>query len=264
VPSAELKEQMADLQTQWPDVPWDTPEKYVWMLGSIPQVSARLSAWAFLWSFREHADSVVKSLLALEEGCEVLESTVLKRLLTILLAVGNVLNEGTQHEAEGFAIESLEKFAEVKADRGKSLLQYALAVLEEEEEGAIEDLLIELDPCETCTEAWENVSELTSKLAADAKSTRVAFDALSKSGDMQHLEKLMKATEAGARELWKRSEACAELYANTRAFFCCKDVKQPTEAFFAQWRSWLQQIRAARDGVADLVQRKRQQLSSIL
>jgi hypothetical protein len=251
LPSGELIDSMAQQESDFPDVPWDMPEKYLRTLGRIPHVEHRLTVWAFLISYKDHAESVSAKLTNFEKACvALLESEALQLFFGVCVAVGNVINEGTTREkADGVSIDSIRKMADLKSDgKGHTLLSYAAGCFVACG-GSVDELLEDVESeLEQATGSWEDVDKIVSKLVSDANTARSLYEQLLSGGeDLSHVADKMSRTEMGATQLKERCTACHELYKNALQYFCVKGdaYNQPTEQFFQEWRSLLALVRLA-------------------
>lgn len=82
----------------------------------IPNYRERLDCALFIDSFHETADYVSERLGIVSVAVmEVTDSPLLKRLIEVVLAMGNYLNEGTTRgEAKAITLESIVKLDRVK------------------------------------------------------------------------------------------------------------------------------------------------------
>jgi hypothetical protein len=258
LPSGELIDAMTQQESDFPDVPWDLPEKYLRTLGRIPHVEQRLTVWAFLISYRDHAASVSARLTCFEEACvALLESEALQLFLGVCVAVGNVINEGTSREkADGVSVESVRKMADLKADgSGHTLLSYACGCFIAAD-GSINELLEDVEAAVVqATGSWEDVDKIVSKLVSDANTARSLYEQLLSGGEnLSHVAEKMSRTEMGAKQLKARCSACHELYKRVLHYFCVKGdaYNHPTEQFFHEWRSLLALVRLASSSVPEV------------
>ena len=108
-------------------------ERFVLSVGTIPRLKARLECFAFKHRFNQQLHALYSDVNTLTSACQQLVSCPpLKRLLHMLLKMGNALNAGSfRSGAEGFKLECLTRLAELKSNTEQSsLLQFALAASE--------------------------------------------------------------------------------------------------------------------------------------
>lgn len=102
--------------------PLSQPEQFLRKMCTIPNLDHRLRALMFARQFSELARDLRFCFEVVENACdEVLSSNDLRNILKHALYCGNVLNEGTiRGDANGFALESLLLFANVKTTTNKN------------------------------------------------------------------------------------------------------------------------------------------------
>lgn len=108
----------------------EKPARFLQMLDSIPGIMARLACWSFQLHFDEYYTDVTRPLILIEAACMALhKSTCLKKLLAVILYVGNFLNGGTlRGQADGYNLEIIDKLSRMKGSNKQSLLEY-IAIL---------------------------------------------------------------------------------------------------------------------------------------
>jgi len=130
MPTPDMIESMRKAEKERRGVPWDRPEQYLREIASVPHFEARLRAWGFLAGLGEATGDSAGRVEKVRQGLRAVEtSPALKAFLTTALAVGNRMNAGsTRGGAEGFALESLVKFDDVKTGppQRRSLLHYVV------------------------------------------------------------------------------------------------------------------------------------------
>ena len=105
-------------------------ERFVREVGSLPRLSARLECFDYMHKLPAQIRSLSAEVGALTDASEKLVCCEpLRRLLAMLLRLGNALNAGSYRAgAEGFKLECLTRLAELKANSGQgSLLHFALS-----------------------------------------------------------------------------------------------------------------------------------------
>ncbi|XP_051852849.1 disheveled-associated activator of morphogenesis 2 isoform X1 [Antechinus flavipes] len=108
-------------------------DRFLYEMSRIDHYQQRLQALFFKKKFQERlteAKPKVEALLLASR--ELTRSNRLKRLLEVVLAIGNYMNKGQRGGAYGFRVSSLNKIADTKSsiDRNISLLHYLIMVLE--------------------------------------------------------------------------------------------------------------------------------------
>lgn len=103
----------------------DNPEQFLLQISSITSSAERISCIVFQAEFDEGFTAVTRKLDTLSHLCEYLmESDELKRLFSIILALGNFMNGGNRArgQADGFGLEILGKLKDVKSKDSKVTL----------------------------------------------------------------------------------------------------------------------------------------------
>eukprot|EP01034_Spumella_vulgaris_P023259 gene23260-29471_t len=107
-----------------------------------PELPVRLSSFIVCLNFTGNCEAVLAKFMKLISCCnQVLSSSRLAKLLKKMLAIGNVMNQGTvRGGASGFTLDSLLKMVETKGvDKRTSVLDYVVwSLLERGEERALE------------------------------------------------------------------------------------------------------------------------------
>lgn len=85
----------------------------------------------------------------MEASREVSRSRRLRRLLEIVLALGNYMNRGARGNASGFRLTSLNRLADTKssAARGTTLLHYLVQILEKKVFNAVLKIIMYFNAC---------------------------------------------------------------------------------------------------------------------
>ena len=113
-------------QVEATSITWGDAEVFLFEVGtSIPDVSERVDIWAFMNEFTSNFKIAMDSLLKMDEAmaCLMHKKSKFKEVLSLILAIGNFMNQGTAHgNASGFAIENLTTLNSVKAQDGKTSL----------------------------------------------------------------------------------------------------------------------------------------------
>lgn len=110
-------------------------ERYILEIKDVPRIEVRLAALLFRRSFDYDVAEIVPELESLEEACkELTSSKALQAFLALALTAGNILNGSTfRGNAEGFHLEALTKFGEVRssaqAQSGATLLHYLVGLM---------------------------------------------------------------------------------------------------------------------------------------
>lgn len=173
-------------------------EQWFRSVGSVQRLKAKVEAALFRARFAEIDELVSGHIELLRAGCEqVMSSERLASVLMSILAIGNIMNSGTdQGGAQGFRLDSLPRLAATKAvDRKTTLIDYLVTTLESKG-GA--DLLKFPDDLPAVREARRmKVSDLCSEVTAlRGGLTRLRREASAESADLRE-EKLREEKAEG-------------------------------------------------------------------
>jgi len=161
-PSKEEIEKIKEALDNNPETPLGPAEKFLFILGNIPSLEARLNLWMFKMDFEAMERDVCKTLNSLNDSIKVL--TTNKTFLTIIsvaLSLGNLLNRTNK---PAFEIESLSKLSRVRDTETRKSLLYHVASKVSEIHPTSTDLHSELEPLIAVSKA--NFSELETNLGS--------------------------------------------------------------------------------------------------
>ncbi|CAK8695776.1 unnamed protein product [Clavelina lepadiformis] len=145
-PSAEELDEIADALKAQPTCILDKPEQFVLMLAMIPSLDERLKCWIFAKKFPDKMVEIQEQLIAVGEACnDISKSETLRKVLEIVLTLGNHMNKGTTRgDAYGYYLDILPKLKDVKTQNGEStLFDYVVTIMREQKklEGTLDDLV---------------------------------------------------------------------------------------------------------------------------
>jgi hypothetical protein len=125
-PSPEMLANMSELLRSQPDKPWALAESYMWEMGHVPFVQARLRCFLCVLTYNENLSPILDELTRILKVCQdIRASASVRNLLGCVLACGNYLNGGTTRgQADGFDCEQLGKIHLVKDNSGKDLRHF--------------------------------------------------------------------------------------------------------------------------------------------
>jgi len=107
-------------------------EKYMVAMMEVTNSCDKFSCLVFESQFQSRMEEITESIAILTKACDdVKESTRLRKLMQVILELGNKINTGgTGNVANGFTLDALLKLNEAKAfDRKTSVLQYLVRIL---------------------------------------------------------------------------------------------------------------------------------------
>ena len=131
-PSEELRAKMERLDSEHPDLDWETPEQYLLAMTNVPNCRALLNAWSFALGVAAAVGGFSQQLKEIKNACtSVIAAGSLVSLTQTLLQVANRLNAGTARGGQAaLAFESLGQFEELRApgDAAQTALGFAVSV----------------------------------------------------------------------------------------------------------------------------------------
>ncbi|XP_074039315.1 disheveled-associated activator of morphogenesis-like protein isoform X3 [Leptinotarsa decemlineata] len=108
-------------------------DRFLYEISKVPHYEQRLRSLHYKKRFQVTLNEILPRITSVMEASrEVSRSRRLKRLLEIVLALGNYMNRGARGNASGFRLTSLNRLGDTKssAAKGTTLLHYLVQVLE--------------------------------------------------------------------------------------------------------------------------------------
>uniref|UniRef100_A0A7S2WBB6 FH2 domain-containing protein n=1 Tax=Rhizochromulina marina TaxID=1034831 RepID=A0A7S2WBB6_9STRA len=137
-----------------PDQELDPAEVFCSNFINVVRPRAKLTVLITMKSFDTQCDDLVRRLQIMSRACsQITSSARLARLLSEVLAVGNVMNEGTQKGgAMGFTVDSLLKLTQTRSVcKSMTVLDYIVDTLLSKEEADVVDFREELQDLESAS-----------------------------------------------------------------------------------------------------------------
>ena len=115
---------------------WGPVEKYVDVIGNqVPDLARRMTLWIFMNEFDTYVGELTKDIDILKAAgdCLLSDQNRLLDIMTIVLTIGNILNEGTASgNSVGFTVDTLNNLSGCKsADGSSSLLHFVVSQIME-------------------------------------------------------------------------------------------------------------------------------------
>ncbi|CAF3636334.1 unnamed protein product [Rotaria sordida] len=174
LPTEEEKNRIIEAQMANTDIPLGNAEQFLLTLASVVELEARLKLWLFKLDFDNIELEIAEPLMDLIKGMKNLkENITFRRILEILLAVGNYLN-GV--ESMGFQLDYLSKVPEVKDTIQKHSLLFHVCNIVVEKYPDTSDLYSEIGQITRCSKV--DFDELEIKLTKLESDCRASFDHL--------------------------------------------------------------------------------------
>jgi len=128
-------------------------ERFLYDLANIERCADRISALVYVRQFPGHLNDVYDGLSAYDAAIkQVRASKGLRRVLDVVLRVGNYLNQGSRGAAGGITLDSLHKLSDVRTTAptsagGKTMLDFVLEIVDAREASELA-LTSELSACQ--------------------------------------------------------------------------------------------------------------------
>ncbi|XP_076821423.1 FH1/FH2 domain-containing protein 3-like isoform X2 [Clavelina lepadiformis] len=179
VPTEEEISAIQEGMQQSPDVALGSAEQFLLTLSSISELEARLNLWAFKLDYDALEKEIAEALQDLKDAIhEIKNNLTLRRILTTLRAIGNILNKT---KVKGFDIAYLSKVPEVKDTVHKQSLLHHVT--------------------QSVLEKFPDSTDLYSELGALTRCSRVDFTSL---------EETLKAMECRCKNSWDHLKLIAK------------------------------------------------------
>ena len=153
------------------------PEQFFFELTKIPMLVARLTSYKTVLTFKKRSEATKGQLNGLRDAFDQLQnSTRLKDLLKVVLALGNFLNgRSARGEASGFKLESLTHLVDTKTSDNKSTLLHWLVGYLNSNNPSILAIASELGGVAAASGTrWDELKMDIAALAKDQKALSVA------------------------------------------------------------------------------------------
>lgn len=229
-------------------------EQFYLEIMSIPDFAKRLDCWIYKLRFETAKDSLSATIDTVEHATtQVKDSTKLKRLLEVVLAIGNFLNGGTSRGGlYGFKLDALSKLANVKGtDNKTSVMHYLVSWCQKNDSKLLqfpEDVSLAEEASRVSLNQWK----------ADFAAFKAGWKAVSQ--QLEHSEtqeqtndnfaQVMKpfrdAAESVIDNLEKRAETCMTELREVIQSFGENPSQNECEDFFGLIHQFAQQFTTAR------------------
>ena len=115
---------------------WEKQEEILINLHKINLSKVKLQIWVFMFDYEENYETITSAILSLKMACSEISNNIhLKKLISYILSIGNILNSSTvKGQADGFSLDVLSKISSIKDKNQKTLTQYICLKLKKEDE----------------------------------------------------------------------------------------------------------------------------------
>ncbi|XP_023687348.2 formin-like protein 3 isoform X2 [Paramormyrops kingsleyae] len=229
-------------------------DRFMLHIGKIERLTQRMNMMAFMGNFDDNFNMLMPQLNAIiASSASVKSSPKLKRMLEIILALGNYMNSGKRGSVYGFKLQSLDLLLDTKStDRKMTLLHYiALIVKEKYPELAVFPSELHFVD-KAASVSLENVLLDVRELAKGMELIRKE----SSLHDHAVLKSFLQINEGRMEKLQKDAKMAEEAFGSVVHYFGENPKTTPPSIFFPVFVRF---IKAYKDAVEDNEQRKKQE-----
>uniref|UniRef100_A0A6Q2WQE7 Formin-like protein 3 n=1 Tax=Esox lucius TaxID=8010 RepID=A0A6Q2WQE7_ESOLU len=229
-------------------------DRFMLFFSKIERLTQRMNIITFVGNFSENINMLTPQLNAIiASSASVKSSPKLKRMLEIILALGNYMNSGKRGSVYGFKLQSLDLLLDTKStDRKMTLLHY-IAVVVKEKYPELANFYNELHFVDKAAAvSLENV-------LLDVRELGKGMDLIRREcslHDHSVLKGFLQTSETQLDKLQKDAKTAEEAFNNVVNYFGESSKTTPPSVFFPVFVRF---IRAYKDAVEDNEQRKKQE-----
>uniref|UniRef100_A0A3Q3WBM3 Uncharacterized protein n=1 Tax=Mola mola TaxID=94237 RepID=A0A3Q3WBM3_MOLML len=229
-------------------------DRFMLLFSKIERLTQRMNIITFVGNFSDHVSMLTPQLNAIiAASASVKSSPKLKRMLEIILALGNYMNSSKRGCVYGFKLQSLDLLLDTKStDRKMTLLHY-IALIVKEKYTELANFYNELHFVDKAAAvSLENV-------LLDVRELGKGMDLIRRECSLHDhlvLKGFMQASDAQLDKLQKDSKTAEEAFNNVVNYFGESAKTAPPSVFFPVFVRF---IKAYKDAVEENEQRKKQE-----
>ncbi|KAL1020890.1 hypothetical protein UPYG_G00006040 [Umbra pygmaea] len=229
-------------------------DRFMLFFSKIERLTQRMNIITFVGNFSENVNMLTPQLNAIiAASASVKSSPKLKRMLEIILALGNYMNSSKRGSVYGFKLQSLDLLLDTKStDRKMTLLHY-IAVVVKEKYPELANFYNELHFVDKAAAvSLENV-------LLDVRELGKGMDLIRKECSLHDhgvLKGFLQTSDTQLDKLQKDAKTAEEAFNNVVNYFGESSKTTPPSVFFPVFVRF---IRAYKDAVEDNEQRKKQE-----
>uniref|UniRef100_A0A674BIN5 Formin-like 3 n=1 Tax=Salmo trutta TaxID=8032 RepID=A0A674BIN5_SALTR len=229
-------------------------DRFMLFFSKIERLTQRMNIITFVGNFSENVNMLTPQLNAIiAASASVKSSPKLKRMLEIILALGNYMNSSKRGSVYGFKLQSLDLLLDTKStDRKMTLLHY-IAVVVKEKYPELANFFNELHFVDKAAAvSLENV-------LLDVRELGKGMDLIRKESSLHDhsvLKGFLQTSDTQLDKLQKDAKTAEEAFNNVVNYFGESSKTTPPSVFFPVFVRF---IRAYKDAVEDNEQRKKQE-----
>uniref|UniRef100_A0A4W5QB78 Formin-like 3 n=1 Tax=Hucho hucho TaxID=62062 RepID=A0A4W5QB78_9TELE len=229
-------------------------DRFMLFFSKIERLTQRMNIITFVGNFSENINMLTPQLNAIiAASASVKSSPKLKRMLEIILALGNYMNSSKRGSVYGFKLQSLDLLLDTKStDRKMTLLHY-IAVVVKEKYPDLANFFNELHFVDKAAAvSLENV-------LLDVRELGKGMDLIRRESSLHDhsvLKGFLQTSDTQLDKLQKDAKTAEEAFNNVVNYFGESSKTTPPSVFFPVFVRF---IRAYKDAVEDNEQRKKQE-----
>uniref|UniRef100_A0A8C7J5A9 Formin-like 3 n=1 Tax=Oncorhynchus kisutch TaxID=8019 RepID=A0A8C7J5A9_ONCKI len=229
-------------------------DRFMLFFSKIERLTQRMNIITFVGNFSDNVNMLTPQLNAIiAASASVKSSPKLKRMLEIILALGNYMNSSKRGSVYGFKLQSLDLLLDTKStDRKMTLLHY-IAVVVKEKYPELANFFNELHFVDKAAAvSLENV-------LLDVRELGKGMDLIRKESSLHDhsvLKGFLQTSDTQLDKLQKDAKTAEEAFNNVVNYFGESSKTTPPSVFFPVFVRF---IRAYKDAVEDNEQRKKQE-----
>ncbi|CAK8671798.1 unnamed protein product [Clavelina lepadiformis] len=205
-------------------------DKFMWLFGRVERLQQRLNIMIFLGNFNDSVMTLTPQIAAvIAASMSIKSSSNLKRVLEIILAVGNYMNSAKRGAVYGFKLQSLDALIDTKStDKKQTLLHYIVNVIETYYPD-IKHFYNELRYVDrACKVSLDNIVTDVNSIKNGMNLTRNEYET------HQHpvLEGFIESSQEKVTKVLQDAETAKEAYKNVVEYFGETPKTMPPETFF--------------------------------
>lgn len=201
---------------------FDAPEQILINVREIEYSKEKFQLWCSTFEFDDQIEALEEHINYYKGAFEVIrDSKSLRKVMSYTLAVGNILNGGTNKgQADGFTLDAIAKLATLKDNNGKTLLQtIAIKIKNEDEEFG--NIKREFENCEEAIKIplSETKGAVDKLLKATNENVEIFKKIKAEDNFMKKIKPMLLANQERITKLNKLIEESGELAKKVIAFF---------------------------------------------
>lgn len=205
-------------------------DKFMWLFGRVERLQQRLNIMIFIGNFNDTIHSLTPQLAAvIAASMSIKSSQKLKKVLEIILALGNYMNSSKRGAVYGFKLQSLDSLLDTKStDKKQSLLHYIVSVIQTYYQD-VQDFYQELRYVDRASKvSLDNILGDVNQIRRGMELTKREFET------HQHpvIKEFLATAESKVQKLYADASTSEEAFKAVVEYFGETPKAMPPETFF--------------------------------